>query len=423
MKGGVGFAAGASFLCGRSGSKSAPNPGGKCVIDLEAAGGAMTGGIIAGAVEKPTGQAGESHAVCADCGAEVTGRFCSNCGQPVHVHRTLLHLGEELLHGVMHFDGRFWRTLPLLVLNPGRLTREWVQGRRTRYVSPLAMFLFTLFVMFFALSFMPHPETQSAPLADQIAEQSEDVAKAEKAVVEAQAAATAAEAEGRDAVTSGARQGMTAGALAAAEGVVIQEKARLARLEQERTEGRKDGLAPGSWQAQVADIAQDVSDGDESNGVKATAGWSKAKVKDHSLTGTVAKKLKNPDLALYKLQQTMYKFAFLLVPLSIPFVALMFLWKRGFTLYDHGVFVLYSLTFMSLLLMAVVVVATTLKGAGGFAMGAASLIAPVHMFAQLKGAYGLKVFSALWRTFALLIFCNIAATLFILAIIYLGLGH
>ncbi|MNH53389.1 hypothetical protein D3C73_50780 [compost metagenome] len=398
-------------------------------MDLEAAGGAMTGGIIAGAIEKPTGQARDHHTTCADCGAEVTGKFCSNCGQPAHVHRTLLHLGEELLHGVMHFDGRFWRTLPLLVINPGRLTREWVQGRRTRYVSPLAMFLFTLFVMFFALSFMPHPESRSTPLGDQIIEQREDVARAEAAVVEAQkqvdaAVAGMAPADGAPpAFDSGARAGVAAGALATAEGAVIAEKARLARLERERIEGRKDGLTPGSWQAQVADVALDMSSGDDSN-VKVSSGWSKAgPIKEHSFVGTVAKKLKNPDLALYKLQQTMYKFAFLLVPLSIPFLALLFLWRRGFTLYDHGVFVLYSLTFMSLLLMAVVVVATTLKGAGGFAMGAASLIAPVHMFVQLKGAYGLKVLAALWRTFALLIFCNIAASLFIIAIIYLGLGH
>ena len=111
------------------------------------------------------------------------------------------------------------------------------------------------------------------------------------------------------------------------------------------------------------------------------------------------------------------------MPLSIPFVALMFLWKRGFTLYDHGVFVLYSLTFMSLLLMAVVVVATTIKGAGGWAAGFGCLAAVAHMFAQLKGAYSLKIFSTLWRTVALLIFCEIAATLFIVSIIYLGLGH
>src|SRR5690606_13120557 len=130
-------------------------------------------------------QAGQPRSVCADCGAEVTGRFCSNCGQPAHVHRTLLHLGEELLHGVMHFDGRLWRTLPLLIVNPGRLTREWVEGKRTRYVSPLAMFLFTLFVMFFALSFMPEREVTLASLPQQIEAQKEAVTAAEAAVAAA----------------------------------------------------------------------------------------------------------------------------------------------------------------------------------------------------------------------------------------------
>jgi hypothetical protein len=379
-------------------------------MDLDAAGGAVTSGLIASAIQKAAGHAGEPHSTCADCGAEVTGNFCSNCGQAAHVHRTLLHLGEELLHGVMHFDGRIWRTLPLLIVNPGRLTREWVQGRRTRYVSPLAMFLFTLFVMFFALSFMPHPEVGNTPLPQQIAAQRAALAEAEQAVVAAKAEASAAEAashgvDGRPpAVSSGARAGVTAGALAVAEGAVIQRQALLRQLEKQAVEGRKDGLTPGSWQAQVADIDWDTGS-------------------KEGLTAAVAKKLKNPDLALYKLQQTMYKFAFLLVPLSIPFVALMFLWRRGFTLYDHGVFVLYSLTFMSMLLMAVVVAATVLKGAAGVALGAASLIVPAHMFAQLKGAYGLSALATLWRTFVLLIFCNIVITLFIVAILYLGLGH
>ena len=386
-------------------------------MDLEAAGGAVTGGVIAGAVQKPTGHAGEHHSVCADCGAEVTGKFCSNCGQAAHVHRTLLHLGEEILHGVMHFDGRLWRTLPLLILNPGRLTREWAQGRRTRYVSPLAMFLFTLFVMFFALSFMPHQAVTLPSLPQQIEAQKEAIAEAEQVVAaarkEVDAAATAMDpADGSPPpVNSGARAGVAAGALAGAEAGLIAEKARLERLQKDAVEGRKDGLVSGSWQAQVADVASSVGTDGQTNS------------QTNALTKAVAKKLKNPDLALYKLQQTIYKFAFLLVPLSIPFVALMFLWKRGFTLYDHGVFVLYSLTFMSLLLMAVVVVATTLKGAGSAAMTIAALIVPAHMFAQLKGAYSLSIFSTLWRTVVLLIFCEIAATLFIVSIIYLGLGH
>jgi hypothetical protein len=120
--------------------------------------GAATGGLIASQFEKPTGQAGEHSPRCADCGTETIGRFCHNCGNPSHTHRTLLHLGEELLHGVMHFDGRTWRTLPLLAFRPGRLTREWVMGKRTRYVSPLAIFLFTIFVLFMAISYFPGPK-------------------------------------------------------------------------------------------------------------------------------------------------------------------------------------------------------------------------------------------------------------------------
>ena len=128
------------------------------MVDIEAVGGAATGGLIAGTFEKPAGKAGEHHNACADCGTETVGKFCHNCGNASHVHRTLLHLGEELLHGVMHFDSRTWRTLPLLVFRPGRLTREWCQGKRTRYVSPLAVFLFTVFVMFMGLSYAPEPE-------------------------------------------------------------------------------------------------------------------------------------------------------------------------------------------------------------------------------------------------------------------------
>jgi len=377
-------------------------------MDIEAAGGAVTGGVIAGAIEKPGGKAGEPHqGVCSDCGAETSGNYCANCGQPTHVHRTLLHLGEELLHGVMHFDARIWRTLPLLAVNPGRLTREWVQGRRSRYVSPLAMFLFTVFVMFFALSFMPHAEMET-PKQAEIAEQRQDVVEAEASLARLR--------------TEMAAEGSPVGARAvqAGEQVVAREKARLAQLEQEVSQGRSDGLKPGSWQANLKDLAAGDEDNDGTGQPKAAA---HAGGEDHGFGATVMKKLQNPDLAVYKLQQTMYKFAFLLVPLSIPFVALLFLWKRGFTLYDHGVFVLYSLTFMALLLMVMVATSTLSPKLGEIVIFLGMLGIPVHVFAQLKGAYGLSVFSALWRTVFLLVFCNIVIGLFVTAIVYLGLGH
>lgn len=379
-------------------------------MDIEGAGAVVTAGLVAGAIEKPTGKAGEAHAhgVCSDCGAETSGNFCANCGQPTHVHRSLLHLGEELLHGVMHFDARIWRTLPLLWLNPGRLTREWVEGKRTRYVSPLAIFLFTLFVMFFALSFAPHPEskTEGAEMAERIASQRVGLAEAEKALVQMRA-------------ESGARSDPTMQmAINAGQKLVDDRRAALVRLETEQRDGRADGLKPGSWQAGIKDMATE-----EAGETKLKVMGKDAEKEGHGIGATVLKKLQNPDLAVYKLQQTMYKFAFLLVPLSIPFVALLFLWKRGFTLYDHGVFVLYSLTFMAMLLMLMVIAGTFWGTFGLVVINLAALSIPVHMFAQMKGAYSLSWFSALWRTIALLVFCNIVVGLFIAAIVYLGLGH
>ncbi|MEW6539878.1 MAG: DUF3667 domain-containing protein [Pseudomonadota bacterium] len=379
-------------------------------MDIEGAGAVVTSGLAAGAIEKPTGKAGEDHAhgVCSDCGAETSGNFCANCGQPTHVHRSLLHLGEELLHGVMHFDARIWRTLPLLWANPGKLTREWVEGKRTRYVSPLAIFLFTLFVMFFALSFMPHPESKAGGggLAERIASQRVGLAEAEKALVQMRA-------------ESGAQPDPTMQmAINAGQKLVDDRRAALARLEVEQRDGRADGLKPGSWQASIKDMATE-----EAGETKIKVMGKDAEKEGHGVVATVLKKLQNPDLAVYKLQQTMYKFAFLLVPLSIPFVALLFLWKRGFTLYDHGVFVLYSLTFMAMLLMLMVVSATIARWLGGIVITLGLLAVPVHVFAQMKGAYSLSWFSALWRTIALLVFCNIVVGLFVTAIIYLGLGH
>lgn len=366
------------------------------MVDIDAAGGAASAGILAGALERPTGHAGDPEGNCTDCGQPVEGRFCSNCGQPTHVHRSLLHLGEEMLHGVLHFDARIWRTLPLLALNPGRLTREWVQGRRTRYVSPLAMFLFTVFLMFFVFSFSggldPNMTTTLTP-----AERTELTTQLDAARLElAQARRAAAGAPESDALQLAER--------ARASSVeVLETRLGVADPAAKRT----DGLTPGSWQAQIHDA---VATGD----LKVNMG-------NGALNEKIKKKLLNPDLAIYKIQQTAYKFSFLLIPISIPFVALLFLWRRSFTLYDHGVFVLYSLTAMSILAIFVSIFGPLWSGFAVLGSLLFTFGVPAHLFAQLKGAYGLSWFSAAWRTAFLLMFCVFAFSLFLLAIIALGL--
>ena len=89
---------------------------------------------------------------CLNCGTPLSGAYCAHCGQAAHVHRSLHSLGHDILHGVFHFEGKFWSTLPQLFFFPGRLTRRYIDGERAKFVSPMALFLFTVFSMFAVFS-------------------------------------------------------------------------------------------------------------------------------------------------------------------------------------------------------------------------------------------------------------------------------
>ncbi len=98
---------------------------------------------------------------------------------------------------------------------------------------------------------------------------------------------------------------------------------------------------------------------------------------------------------------------------------LLFAWRRQYHGYDHAVFVTYSLAFMSLLFIAVSLIAVSPLGAG-WAAALLTIGAPLHLYKQLKYAYGLTRFSALWRFFALLFLILIVQTLFLQALLVLG---
>ena len=90
----------------------------------------------------------EARGVCPNCETPLVGAWCYACGQKAHLHNRLRDLAHEALEGLYHLDGRLWRTLPVLALDPGRLSRDWRAGKRVRYVSPLSAFLFAIFLLF-----------------------------------------------------------------------------------------------------------------------------------------------------------------------------------------------------------------------------------------------------------------------------------
>lgn len=119
---------------------------------IEAAGDFATGTLLGRVAEPGAGEHRHAHVAperqCLNCGTALTDQYCQRCGQNGHVHRSLGAIGHDLLHGVFHFEGKIWRTLPMLLFRPGELTRRYVSGERARFVSPLAMFLFTVFLLF-----------------------------------------------------------------------------------------------------------------------------------------------------------------------------------------------------------------------------------------------------------------------------------
>lgn len=92
---------------------------------------------------------------CRNCGAALAGPYCHVCGQKsVHLHRPIWELFEDFLHTVIHFDGRMAQTLKALFLQPGQMSRDWVDGKQMRYVPPIRLFIFTslLLVILLAIS-------------------------------------------------------------------------------------------------------------------------------------------------------------------------------------------------------------------------------------------------------------------------------
>ncbi len=312
-------------------------------------------------------------AACLNCGTPLAGAYCHGCGQRGHVHRTLSAFFHDLLHGVFHFEGKIWNTLPRLVWRPGDLTRDYVEGKRASHVSPIALFLFSVFLMFAAVNSLTSPIVLNERSSNEAL--AKDSAQSQRKVEQLTAERARMAAAGEPVVSIDRKI------------VEAREEARMLTAIAER------GFVRGS----AIRISEKSPD------------W---------ISGPLKHAVENPDLLLYKLRNNAYKFSWALIPLSLPFVWLLFPFSRSFRLYDHVVFVTYSLSFMTLL----VIVATVFGAVGWSALaGMMMIVPPLHMYRQIRAAYGLTRFGAVWRTALLTMFAILTFALFVTLLFTLGL--
>lgn len=87
---------------------------------------------------------------CENCGARVEKRFCSTCGQEnVESRQSARGLMMHFFEDLTHYDGKFWKSIRLLLLRPGFLSKEYLNGKRSRYLPPVRMYIFISFITFF----------------------------------------------------------------------------------------------------------------------------------------------------------------------------------------------------------------------------------------------------------------------------------
>jgi hypothetical protein len=361
----------------------------------EAAVDTLTGAVVAAAVEPSTGGAGDSHppehgGKCLNCGAVLAGPYCSQCGQGAHIHRSLLSLGHDILHGVFHFEGKIWRTLPELALHPGRLTRRYIEGERAKFVSPMALYLFAVFLMYAVFSF-----TGGVPIGAGWTQIPSGLGQGfEEAAADTRRQLDAARLELADPTLSPERR------------AEVERQAKELETAVEVTAS----MAKGDFLTVIQGEKSSANNGEQSQD---------GTTRDGPVRRFLQRLTTNRELIAYKIKTNGYKYGWLLVPLSIPFLWLMFLGRRGVTVYDHAVFVTYSLSFMMLLLVAISLLKVVGVAAGVLSFALQSL-AVVHLYAHLRGTYSLTWGGAAGRLVLVVISAAIVLVIFVGLLVLLG---
>jgi hypothetical protein len=360
--------------------------------EIDAVGTAVEGALLGASVDGANigTAAASADGKCLNCGTALSGRYCAACGQKAEIHRTLSAIWHDILHSVLHFDGKLWRTLPMLLFRPGELTRRYIDGERAKFVSPMALFLFSIFLMFAVFSFGGTTNFNNAWQKD-IAASAEKI-DTEIGQIEAKLKAIPPPAP------------TVADAL----------KKRLESLKSDR-----NGIAFATNGAPIYDDA----------GARVSAGgpvsinYSKSDTGigslDRILNEGGQKMVRNPGLALYKLQSNGYKFAWLLIPLSLPFVWIVTLGAKKHRFYDHAVFTTYSIAFMSLLFLLAALL-NNLGITNDFKGLILVFVPAVHLYKQLRHTYDFSRLGTVLRMFPLLISIIMVMVIFFALLLFFG---
>jgi hypothetical protein len=300
---------------------------------------------------------------CLNCQTVLEGAFCHVCGQSADdFQRPIGKLIIEAFGDTFAFDGRLWRTLPKLVFRPGRVTKDYIEGRRARYVPPFRMYLLSG-ILFFLVLFAVVSGDQSALGVDV------DVAKPSSPTLAAP---------------------VDPAASAVTDAPSSQSNDQLDWVRAHEEIDRNLDSQP-DW---MLSLAHQLADG-----VEAAGG--------------------NTALFMTVVQTWAPRLSFLLMPIFAMLLVVAFPFRKGVKFFTHLIASMHFQTVMYL--QSTLALLLGMLGWGAVAALFWFLVPPVYLLAMLRTVYGSGVFLSLIRVIFLILGSAFAMTMLVVAVFLLSL--
>nr|WP_321359260.1 DUF3667 domain-containing protein [uncultured Hyphomonas sp.] len=338
--------------------------------DMEAAGAASLGGLTSGEHHKvqPPGEP------CRNCGTVVMDRYCTHCGQLAsNFHRPFFSLVASSLADTFALDSRLLRSVPMLMFRPGRMTRNYLDGQRARYVPPFRMFLLASVLFFLTLFGLGdrlgwYADWSLNPGGGVELSQTDRETAIEELKVRLQ----------RDDLSPDGRAGL---------------ESALARLESGEQVAfvREDGTVDREALHGMIDQAIDPDASPVGAQTLQAAGDQFARV------------FENQDRFAARFREWAPRFSLMFMPLLALMLTVIYVWHRKVYVYDHVIVALHFQTFLYGLATLLLLVVAILHIGPGWLSLAGTIWGIWYLHRQLRVTYGTGFFMAALRTSILLI--------------------
>jgi hypothetical protein len=356
---------------------------------------------------------------CANCGTPLEGHYCYECGQDSDTHhRTLPHLIWEAIEGMFHLDGRLARTLPLLFFKPGVLAKDYMEGRIARHVPPFRTFLVALLLFIFAAEHAIHGMQHKAheaweARAERMKTPQGRMAEAMRLRTEATSAREVAlkeiaadrQEELADKDNDSAKVlAQHAKAAAVVETQYAKAMARADQIEHDpeaaikAVEAGDDLGKAAAKQIRSLDLdlpAKDAKAKTVTSDIPFLKVDKKAGRDEHWLRNQIAKAVENPEYYFMVMFGWAHRLAVLLLPILGLSLALVYVNKRQYYIYDH-LLVATNLLSFAFLTNAFGLILPTWAAVFWFILLA--VWTPVNLFQTLRGGYGSGIVGAAIKT-------------------------